>query len=148
MKNTKIKLTSQSKIVNPCSIFILNVLQRCVHKVGEVCKLSSAFVHCNISGSNITKYLGINTVAKYMNHQNIAKTIGKSFPTVWYNATRFGINQILMAIILSSLSGINRICRIAAFSGDGVVKALLKLDKANRILLGANSKVNLFTIDE
>ena len=47
-----------------------------------------------------------------------------------YNATRFSVNQILMAIILSSISGISRICKIAAFSGDGLVKALLKLDKA------------------
>jgi len=35
-----------------------------------------------------------------------------------------------MDIILSSLSRISRICRIAAFSGDGLVKAILKLDKA------------------
>ncbi|MBA7570908.1 hypothetical protein ES708_12664 [subsurface metagenome] len=75
-----------------------------------------------------SKYSGLNTVAKYMNRQNIVKTIGKSFPTVWYNATRFGVNQILMAIILSSISEISRICKIATFSGDGLVKALLKLD--------------------
>ena len=35
-----------------------------------------------------------------------------------------------MAITLASISGINRIYRIAVFSGDGLVKALLKLDKA------------------
>jgi len=101
MKNTKKKLNSQSKIVK-----------------------------ASFSGSNITKYSGLNTVAKYMNRQNIVKIFGKSFPTVWYNATKCGVNQILMAITLSSISGISRICRIAAFSGDGLVKALLKLDKA------------------
>ena len=37
-----------------------------------------------------------------------------------------------MAITLASIRGISRICRIAAFSGDGLVKALLKLDKAMR----------------
>lgn len=46
----------------------------------------------SLSGSNITKYSGLNTVAKYMNRQNIVKTIGKSFHTVWYNATRFSVN--------------------------------------------------------
>ena len=101
MKNTKKKLNSQSKIVK-----------------------------ASFSGSNITKYSGLNTVAKYMNRQNIVKVFGKSFPTVWHNATKFGINQILLAITLSSISGISRICKIAAFSGDGLVKALLKLDKA------------------
>jgi len=35
-----------------------------------------------------------------------------------------------MTIILSSLSAISRICRIATFRRDGLVKTLLKLDKA------------------
>ena len=101
MKNTKKKLNSQSKVVK-----------------------------ASFTGSNITKYSGLNSVAKYMNRQNIVKSISVSFPTRWHNATKFGVNQILMAITLASISGINRICRIAAFSGDGLVKVLLKLDKA------------------
>src|ERR1035437_3175313 len=101
LKNTKKKLNTQSKIVN-----------------------------ASFSGGNITKYSGLNTVSKYMNRQGIVKVLGKTFPTVWHNATKFGVNQILMAITLSSISGISRICRIAIFSGDGLVKALLKLDKA------------------
>jgi len=101
MKNTKKKLNTQSKIVK-----------------------------ASFSGGNITKYSGLNTVSKYMNRQGIVKAFGKTFPTVWHNATKFGVNQILMAITLSSISGISRICRIAIFSGDGLVKALLKLDKA------------------
>ncbi|MFC2087266.1 IS1380 family transposase [Bacteroidota bacterium] len=101
MKNTKKKLNGQSKIVK-----------------------------ASFTGSNITKYAGLNTVAKYMNRQNIVRILSSSFPTVWHNATKFGVNQILMAITLASISGISRICRIAAFSGDGLVKALLKLDKA------------------
>ena len=101
MKNTKKKLNSQTIVVK------------------------SSF-----TGSNITRYAGLNTVAKYMNRQNIVQTISSSFPTVWYNATKFGINQIMMVITLASISGISRLCRIAAFSGDGLVKSLLKLDKA------------------
>lgn len=101
MKNTKKKLNSQSKVVK-----------------------------ASFTGSNISKYSGLNSVAKYMNRQNIVKSISVSFPTRWHNATKFGVNQILMAITLASISGINRICRIAAFSGDGLVKVLLKLDKA------------------
>jgi len=85
MKSTKKKLISQSKIVK--SLFqqvdvasSLSITQACLREVG---KLGSAFVHCNISGSNITKYSGLNTVAKYMNRQNIVKSISSSFPTVW-----------------------------------------------------------------
>ncbi len=65
-----------------------------------------------------------------MNRQNIVRSISSSFPTEWHNATKFGVNQVLMAITLASISGISRITRIAAFSGDGLVKALLRLDKA------------------
>ena len=96
MKNTKKKLKRQSKVVK-----------------------------ASFSGSNITKYSGLNTVAKYMNRQNIVKSISTSFLTEWHNATKFGVNQVLMAIMLSSISGISRICKIAVFSGDGLVKALL-----------------------
>ena len=86
-------------------------------------------VKASFTGSNITKYSGLNTVAKYMNRQNIIRSISSSFPTEWHNATKFGVNQILTAITLASISGISRICRIAAFSGDGLVKALLRLRK-------------------
>jgi len=82
------------------------------------------------TGSNITKYSGLNTVAIYMNRQHLVKSISTFLPTVWHNATKFGVNQVLMAITLASISGINRIYRIAVFSGDGLLKALLKLDKA------------------
>jgi len=101
MKNTKKKLISQSKIVK-----------------------------ASFTGSNITKYAGLNTVAKYMNQQNIVRTLSLSFPTVWHNATKFGVNQILTAVTMACINGISRICKIASFSGDGLVKGLLKLDKA------------------
>ena len=101
MENTKKKLKNQSKVIK------------------------SSF-----TGSNITKYSGLNTVAKYMNRQNIVRSISTFFPIVWHNATKFGVNQILMAIKLAIISGISRINKIAAFNGDGLVKTLLNLDKA------------------
>lgn len=87
-------------------------------------------VKASFTRSNKTKYSGLNSVAKYMNRQNIVQSISKKFPTLRHNASKFGINQILMAITLFSMSGISGICKIAAFSGDGLVKTLLKLDKA------------------
>jgi len=64
-----------------------------------------------------------------MNRQNIIRSISSGFPTEWHNATKSGVNQVLMAITLASISGIGRICRIATFSGDGLVKALLRFRK-------------------
>src|SRR5450756_2260221 len=91
MKNTKKKLNSQSKIVK-----------------------------ASFSGSNITKYSGLNTVAKYMNRKSIVKGLGKTFLTVWHNATKFGVDQILMAITLSSISCYQK-------TPNGCMKADLKI---------------------
>ncbi len=60
----------------------------------------SKVVKASLKGNNITKYSGLNTVVKYMNRQNIVKSINTSFPTDWQNATKFdfdgnnaGLNQ-------------------------------------------------------
>ena len=65
-----------------------------------------------------------------MNKQGIVISISILFPTEWHSATKFGVNQILISIAMCSFCGINRICKIASFTGDGLVRALLKLDKA------------------
>jgi hypothetical protein len=93
-------------------------------------KGQSRVVKYSFTGNNITKYSGLNSVAKYMNKQGIVKSISTLFPTEWHSATKFGVNQILISIAMSSFCGINRICKIASFTGDGLVRALLKLDKA------------------
>ena len=93
-------------------------------------KNQSKVVKSSFIGSNITKYSGLNTVAKYLSHNNIVSSISPSFPTEWHNTTKYGVNQLLMAITLASISGISRICRITVFDGDGLVKTFLRLDKA------------------
>ncbi len=59
MKNTKKKLKGQSRVVK-----------------------------YSFTGNNITKYSGLNTVAKYMNKQGIVKFISNLFPTEWHSATK------------------------------------------------------------
>jgi len=90
----------------------------------------SKVVKASFTGNNITRYSGLNTVAKYMNKQDIIKSVSTLFPTRWHSATKFGINQILLSVVMSSFCGINRICRISSFTGDGLVRVLLKLNKA------------------
>jgi len=86
-------------------------------------------VKSSFSGSNLTRYSGLNVVAKYMNRQGMIKTISKVFPTQRCNATKFEINQIMLSIVLASMSGINRMSKIAMFTNDGLVRSILKLDK-------------------
>jgi len=98
-------------------------------------------VKYSFTGNNITKYSGPNTAAKYMNKQGIVKSNSTLFPTEWHSATKFGVNQILISIAMSSFCGINHICKIASFKRDGLVGALLKLDKAiNRNVISATLK--------
>jgi len=120
-------------------VYLQVVTQRKIHKKNITSRMKntkkklkgqSRVVKATFTGNNITKYSGLNTVAKYMNKQGIVKSISTLFPTEWHSATKFGVNQILISIAMSSFCGINRICKIASFTGDGLVRALLKLDKA------------------
>jgi hypothetical protein len=63
MKNTNKKLNNQVKIVK-----------------------------ASCTGSNITKYSVLNTVAKYMNRQNIIQFISKTFPRLRHNAAKFVVS--------------------------------------------------------
>jgi len=75
-------------------------------------------------------YSGLNKVVKYMNKQVIIKSVSTLFTTEWHSATKFGVNQIMISIVMASFCGINSICRIASFTGNGLVRVLLKLNKA------------------
>ena len=89
----------------------------------------AGIVKSSFTGSNLTRYSGLNVVAKYMDRQGMIKTISKAFPTQSYNATKFGINQIMLSVVLASISGINRISKISTFTNDGLVRSILKLTK-------------------
>jgi hypothetical protein len=65
-----------------------------------------------------------------MNKQGIIKSIITLFPTEWHSATKFGINQVMISIVMASFCGINCICRVSSFTGDGLVRVLLELNKA------------------
>ena len=96
----------------------------------NILKGQTKVVKHTFSGSNITRFSGLNTISGYMNKQGIIRLISSHFPTRRHNATKFGVNQILLAIVFASLSGINRICHMANFTGDGLVRVLLNLKKA------------------
>ena len=51
-------------------------------------KGQSRFVKYLFTGNNITKYSGLNTVAKYMNKQGIVKSISTLFSTEWHSAKK------------------------------------------------------------
>lgn len=83
------------------------------------------------SGKRITKYSGLEPVINYIKATGIIKMIETLFPSKIYNATKHTNVQILLSIVLSSLSNINRMCRIENFTSDILVEKLLNL--TNRI---------------
>ena len=94
-------------------------------KLNGKCKI----VKHSFTGTNLTKYAGLNPILKFMNKQGLVRMLSSVFPTQWQNATKFGTDQILMAVVMASLSGVHRMKKIANFSNDGLVRTLLKLDK-------------------
>ncbi|ALO16863.1 Transposase [Salinivirga cyanobacteriivorans] len=99
----------------------------------------AGIVKSSFTSSKLTLYSGLNVVAKYMNRQGLIKTISKEFPTQRFNATKFDVNQIMLSVVLASMSGINRMCKISTFTNDGLVRSILKLTKGineNAISIG------------
>ena len=86
------------------------------------------YVKYSFSGNKLTQYSGLNIMAKFFKKQSIGDDIENLFPTVWYNSTKSGIGQVLMSIILASLSGINRISKISNFTKDALVQTILNLE--------------------
>jgi len=86
-------------------------------------------VKTSFTGTNITKFAGLSPIMKFFGKLRIGKQLNQLFPTTIHNATKFTNVQIILSVILASMSGINRISRISNFSGDGLVKALLGLKK-------------------
>jgi hypothetical protein len=87
-------------------------------------------VSSSFTGGNITKFAGINKIAKIFKRKKIDKGLNNLFETKKQNATKSSILQVLMAIIFASFSGINRLKKYADFTQDPLVKINLGLTDA------------------
>ncbi|MFQ5752455.1 MAG: IS1380 family transposase, partial [bacterium] len=77
----------------------------------------------------LTSYAGLSPLMKYLNKMKLGQKLNELFPTIMHNATKFTNAQIMMSIVLASFSGLNRLIKIANFTCDALVMALLGLDK-------------------
>ena len=91
-------------------------------------QFKSKAVKHSFTGNKLTNYAGLSPIMKYINKLKLGLTLNNLFPTMMHNATKFTNVQILLSVVLASFAGINRFKRIAAFSHDALVKALLGLD--------------------
>lgn len=90
-------------------------------------KFKSTSIASDFTARQLTKYAGLSPVMAYINKLKIGQLLNTLFPTVMHNATKFTDAQILLTIILSSFAGVKRLIRMASFSYDALVMALLGL---------------------
>lgn len=93
-------------------------------------KLQKKKISKEFTGKRITNYAGLHSLAIHIFYKmGLVKDMELLFPTKIENATKFTTNQVLLSIILASLSGINRISKIATFTNDVLIQTLLNLSK-------------------
>jgi len=108
-----------------------------------------------ISEKSVTKYKAFSTllhkktdkicrlipIKNFINKLKIGEQINELFPTEKTNAVKYSNGQIMLSLLLSSLTGINRAVRIANFTADSLVQTLLNLRKnLNKDVLGERLK--------
>lgn len=73
-------------------------------------------------------------VSKYIQAQGLGKLLAKLFPTVKQNATKFSTTQIMLAVVLVSMSDVHRMSRIENFTCDPLVQYLNLLNHNSLII--------------
>jgi hypothetical protein len=91
-------------------------------------QFKSKNVKHSFTGNKLTNYAGLSPIMKYINKLKLGLSLNNLFPTIMHNATKFTNVQILLSVVMASFAGINRMQRIAAFTHDALVKALLVLE--------------------
>jgi hypothetical protein len=81
----------------------------------------------NFTEERLTSYTGLALVSKYIHSQGIGKLFDILFPTVKLNATKFSTTQIMLSVVLASMSDVYRMIRIENFTCDPLVQHLLNL---------------------
>ena len=92
-------------------------------------KFKSKNIKHSFTGTMLTRYAGLSPLMNYLNKLKLGQKLNELFPTIMHNATKFTTAQIMMSIVLASFSGMNRLIKIANFTCDALVMALLGLDK-------------------
>ncbi len=92
-------------------------------------KFKSKNIKHSFTGTMLTRYAGLSPLMNYLNKIKLGQELNELFPTIMHNATKFTTAQIMMSIVLASFSGMNRLIKIANFTCDALVMALLGLDK-------------------
>ncbi len=98
-------------------------------------------ISSDFTARQLTKYAGLSPIMAYINRLGIGKQINTLFPTDIHNASKFTNVQIMLAVLLASMAGVNRLIKIATFTYDALVMALLGLPNGlNKDVIGLRLK--------
>jgi len=104
-------------------------------------KFKSQNVKCSFTGKLLTKYSGLSAIMSYLNKLGLGQQLDELFPTMMHNATKYSTTKIMLAVVLASLCGINRMTHIASFTFDSLVMFLLGLPSGlNKDVIGVRLK--------
>lgn len=81
----------------------------------------------SFSSKRLTRFAGLGPIMKFIDRIKLAKELDENFPTIAYNATKFSITQLMLAVVLASMSGVCHLTGIANFTNDPLIQALLGL---------------------
>lgn len=104
-------------------------------------KYANKKVKTSFTGKKLTRHAGLSPVMNYINGHMLGQQLNDLFPTEIQNATKFNNVQIMLAVVLASFVGINRLIQIATFTFDSLVIALLGLPTGlNKDVIGVRLK--------
>lgn len=92
-------------------------------------KFKSKKINHSFTGTMLTRYAGLSPIMKYFNNIGLGQKLNDVFSTDIYNSTKFTNAQVLLSVMLASLSGVHRLKGITHFTGDPLVMAILGLKK-------------------
>ena len=101
--------------------------QQMQDKSNRIIEFKAGKAEKNFTEERLTSYTGLAVVLKYIEAQGIGKLFDGLFPTTRQNATKFSTTQIMLAVVLASISDVHRMSRIENFTCDPLVQQLLKL---------------------
>jgi hypothetical protein len=85
-------------------------------------------VKTSFSGGNLTNYSGIYPLFKFMKKMRLNNLFEQRISLVEKSNQKYSLSQILYAVILGTLSGMNRLIKIENFTLDPLVRHLLAIE--------------------
>lgn len=107
----------------------------------KTAEFKSKTIKSSFTGTQLTNYAGLSPIMKYINKLHLGQELNELFPTTMHNSSKFSNAQVLLAIVLASFVGINRVIKIATFTCDSLVMVLLGLPIGlNKDVIGVRLK--------